>query len=279
MPDTPQGTGRIVIGQLRYQLTLLTRTPLAFVFGLLMPAALLAMDIGRRHVAPATLAADVGGLVVFGTLAIAYLSYTAGLIAAREAGVLRRWHATPLPAWGYFAGRMTAAAVMADAAALILLLVSATMAGLHLTAGMVISLVIAVAAAAVAVASAGTAIAPLLPSTQGANALLAITYIPLLSFSGGFGTVSTLPHWLTRAVTYLPIQPAVDAATHALASPGAVPGRDLLVLASWTVACLAISVRYFRWDPTRPRHATARDGARPVIDHPDRVQTHGLLDG
>jgi len=279
MPDKLPATGRLLTSQLRYQLTLLSRTPAAFVFGLLMPAVLLVLEVGRHHVAPAALAAAVGGLVVFGTLSIAYLTYASGLVAAREAGVLRRWHATPLPAWGYFAGRIAAAAVMADAAALILLLVSAAMAGLHITAGTAISLVVAVTLGAVALASAGTAITPLLPSTQGANAVLAITYLPLLFFSGGFGATSGLPHWLTRVVTYLPVQPAVDAATHALAGLGPVPGRDLLALAGWTVACLALSVRCFRWDPTRPRHAKARDGAPAGTKHPGRVPAQVLLDG
>jgi ABC-2 type transport system permease protein len=284
MPETPlPGTGRILIAQLRYQLTLLTRTPAAFVFGLIMPAVLLVLELGRRHAAPATLNAAVGGLVVFGLLAIAYLTYAAGLVAAREAGVLRRWHATPVPAWGYFAGRIAAATVMADAAALILLGVSAALNGLHPTAAAVISLLVAVTAGAVTLASAGTAITPLLPSSQGANGILALSYLPLLFFSGGFGATASLPHWLTRAVTYLPVQPAVDAATRALAHPGQVPGRDLLVLASWTAGCLALSARYFRWDPTRPRHAGARaavDRPSPVAaDHPSPVPARELVDG
>jgi ABC-2 type transport system permease protein len=279
MPDTLPGTGRVLITQVRYQLTLLIRTPAAFIFGLVMPAVLLVIEVGHSHVASARLTAAVGGLVVFGMLSIAYLTYTAGLVAARENGVLRRWHATPVPTWGYFAGRIAASAAVADAAALILLLVSAAMDGLHLTAGIVISMLIAVTAAAITLASAGTAIAPLMPSTQGANGLLAITYLPLLFFSGGFGSTSSLPHWLTRVVTYLPVQPAVDAATRALADPGQLPGRDLLVLAAWTVGCLALSVRYFRWDPTRPKHAAARTGARAGLDHPDRVPAHGLQNG
>jgi ABC-2 type transport system permease protein len=278
MPDPLPGTGRILIVQLRYQLTLITRTPAVFIFGLLMPAVLLFLEVGRHHVAVPALNAAVGGLVVFGMLSIAYLTYAAGLVAAREAGVLRRWHAAPLPAWGYFAGRIAAATAMADTAALILLLVAAAMDGLHLTAGAVFSLVIAVTLGAVALASAGTAITPLLPSTQGANGMLAVTYLPLLFFSGGFGDISGLPHWLTRVMTYLPVQPAVDAATHALAHPGSISGRDLLVLASWTVGCLALSVRCFRWDPTRPKHASARSGAHASLDPRGRARAHGLLD-
>jgi ABC-2 type transport system permease protein len=274
MPDALPGTGHLVLAQLRYQVTLITRTPAAFIFGMAVPAALLAMEVGRHHVATATLTATVGGLVGFGMLAIAYLTYAAGLIAAREAGVLRRWHAAPVPAWGYFAGRIAAATAMADVAALLLLAVGAGMCGLHLTPGAVISMVIAVTAGAITLASAGTAITPLLPSVQGANQILAISYLPLLFLAGGLGSVPGLPHWLVRATTYLPVQPAIDAATRALTDPGSIPGRDLLVLGSWTVACLALSARYFRWDPTRPKHATARGAS----NQPVRVPAHGLAD-
>jgi ABC-2 type transport system permease protein len=259
MSDTVlPGTGKLLRAQVRYQVTLITRTPAAFIFGMALSAVLLIMQIGRHHVATTTLTSTIGGLVVFGTLAIAYLTYASGLIAAREAGVLRRWHAAPVPAWGYFARRIAASVAMADAAALLLLVVEAGMCGLHLTPAAVVSMVIAVTAGAITMASAGTAITPLLPSVQGANGMLAMSYLPLLFLAGGFGSVSSLPHWLTRAMTYLPVQRAIDAATRALADPGVIPGRDLLVLGSWTVACLALSARYFRWDPSRPRHATTR---------------------
>jgi ABC-2 type transport system permease protein len=247
-------TRQLLLGQVRYQVTLITRTPAAFIFGMALPAVLLILQVGRHHAASASLNATIGGLVVFGLLAIAYLTYASGLIAAREAGVLRRWHAAPVPAWGYFAGRIAAATAMADVSALLLLLVGAGMCGLHLTAAAVLSMVIAVTAGAITLATAGTAITPLLPSVQGANGLLAMSYLPLLFLAGGLGSVSGLPHWLTRVMTYLPVQPAIDAATRALADPGTLPAHDLLVLGSWTVACLALSARYFRWDPTRPKH-------------------------
>jgi ABC-2 type transport system permease protein len=266
MSDTPPGTGRLVLAQLRYQVTLITRTPAAFIFGMAVPAVLLAVEAGRRHVAAATLTATVGGLVVFGLLAIAYLTYASGLTAAREAGVLRRWHAAPLPAWAYFAGRIAAATAMADVAALLLLLAGAGISGLHLTVATVVSMVIAVTAGAITLASAGTAITPLLPSVQGANGLLALSYLPLLFLAGGFGSAPGLPHWLTSAMAYLPVQPSIDAATRALADPGSVPGRDLLVLGCWTVVCLTLSARYFRWDPTRlkrARQVLTKPAARP----------------
>ncbi len=110
--------------------------------------------------------------------------------ARTRIGVLRRWRATPLPSWGYFAGRIVATVLLADAAALILVLVGVAMAGLHLTAGAVGGLLLAGSLGALALAAAGTAITPLLTSAQGANPLLTLTYLPLIIFSGGFGGLS-----------------------------------------------------------------------------------------
>jgi ABC-2 type transport system permease protein len=179
---------------------------------------------------------------------------------AREDGVLRRWRATPLPAWGYFAGRIAAAVLITDGAALILVLVGVAMAGLHLTGAGIAWLLVAGTAGGLALAAAGTAITRVIPSAQGANQLLALTYIPLIIFSGGFGGLSGLPHWLNTLMSYLPAQPMIDAVTRAL-EPGAgqsgpaLPGRDLAVLAAWAAGGLLLSARFFQWDPHRPRHA------------------------
>jgi ABC-2 type transport system permease protein len=256
----------MLTAQLRYQATLIMRTPRAFIFGLVMPALLLAVETSHHKGSTTAVTATVAGLVVFGMLNISYLTYAAGLVVAREDGVLRRWHASPLPAWAYFAGRIIAVTLMADAAGLILLLAGVSMAGLHLTVTGAACLILATTLGSIAVAAAGTAIAPLLPPGQGAYSLLGLTYVPLLLFGGGLGSASVLPHWLTTALTYLPVQPIIAAATTALQPHGTtMPARDLLVLAAWTVGALALSARFFRWDPTRPAHARKPAGNPPAI--------------
>jgi ABC-2 type transport system permease protein len=272
MDDSVRLPGPVPVlgGQLRYQLTLLLRTPRTLMAGLILPGALLALQLGRvQHIgqgaAADLLAARVAGLVVLGAMSVAYLTHASSLIVAREDGILRRWRATPLPSWGYFAGRITAAVLIADVAALILVLVGVAMAGLHLTVAGVVSLLVASTTGSLALAAAGTAITRLIPGAQGANQLLALTYIPLIIFSGGFGSLSGLPHWLNTLMSYLPAQPMIDAVTRALepAASGSglvLPGRDLAVLAAWAAGGLLLSVRFFQWDPHRPRHA--RSGAR-----------------
>src|SRR6516225_10187066 len=225
---------RLLAIQVRYQLTLLLRNPRSLMAGLILPGALLALQLGKGGgTDPAVLAARVAGLVVLGAMSIAYLIHASSLVVAREDGVLRRWRATPLPAWGYFTGRIIATVLLADAAGLI----------------------IAGTLGALALAAAGTAITPLITSAQGANSLLTLTYLPLIIFSGGFGELSGLPSWLSTLMSYLPAQPMITAVNRALGHSGSLPGRDLAVLAAWALSGLLISVRFFQWDPHRPRHA------------------------
>jgi ABC-2 type transport system permease protein len=257
---------RVVGGQVWYQLLLLMRNPRALMAGIVMPGLLLALRLGRFHHASAqpagTVAALVAGLIVFGILGTAYLSHAASLVIAREDGVLRRWRATPLPTWGYFTGRIAATVLAADASALVLVLVGVSMAGLHVTAGMAVSLLIAATLGGLAWAAVGTAVTAVIPTAQSTNPVLVLTFLPVLLFSGSLGDVNGLPQWLTTAASYLPAQPVIDAATRALSHTGPgialLPVRDLLVLMCWTLAGLLISVRFFRWNPHRPSHAARR---------------------
>jgi ABC-2 type transport system permease protein len=252
---------RVLAGQVRYQLLLLMRTPRALIAGIVMPGLLLALRLGRVHhvgaAAAGPVAGLVAGLVVFGILGTAYLTHASGLVIAREDGVLRRWRATPLPGWGYFTGRIIATVLIADASGLVLVLAGVAMAGLHVTAGMAVGLAIAVTLGALAWASVGTAVTAAIPTAQSANPILTLTFLPVLLFSGSLGSPSGLPHALKTVMSYLPAQPVIDAASHALSNPGftLMPARDLLILVCWMLAGLLISLRFFRWIPHRPSHS------------------------
>jgi len=255
-------THRVLPSQVRYQLLLLIRNPRALMAGIVVPALLLGLRLGRfHHVSPhatGQLAALVAGLIVFGILGTAYLTHAAGLVAAREGGVLRRWRVTPLPRWGYFAGRIIGTVLMVDASALVLVLAAVSMAGLHVTAGAALSLLVTATLGALAWAAVGTAITIVIPTAQSTNPVLLVTFLPVLLFSGSLGSVAGLPHWLTMAAGYLPARPLVDGATRALTHTSGITllsARDLLILLAWTLAALLVSARYFRWTPTRPSHA------------------------
>jgi hypothetical protein len=65
-------------------------------------------------------------------------------------------------------------------------------------------------------------------------------------------------------MSYLPAQPMIDAVARALGHSPTLPARDLAVLAAWALGGLVVSVRFFRWDPTRPRHARSAGAPNPA---------------
>jgi len=249
--------GPVLASQIRYQLTLLMRNPRAIAAGLILPGALLALERGSaQHITMAQAAPKIAGLVALSAIAIAYFSHANGLVVAREDGVLRRWRVSPLPAWAYFAGRIAATMLVTAAAGLILVLVAVGMTGVHLTAHAVLGLLVVDLLGALALAAAGTAITAVIPSAQSAQPMLMLTYIPLIVLSGAFGAIQSLPHWVNTAMTYLPVQPAIDAASRALQHNGAMmSAHDLAVLVGWVAGGLLLSFWCFRWDPHRPAHA------------------------
>jgi ABC-2 type transport system permease protein len=261
------GPGPVLASQIRYQLTLLVRNPRALAAGLVLPGCLLALEAGRnQHVTMAQAAPRIAGLVTLSAVAVAYFSYANALVIAREEGVLRRWHAAPLPSWAHFAGRIAAAMLLSVSAALVLLLVAVGMTGVHLGAHAVVGLVVIVMLGAVALSAAGTAITAIIPSAQSAQPVLMLTYLPLILLSGAFGAIQSLPHWLTTAVTYLPAQPMIDAASRALQHNGGaiMSVHDVAVLAGWVVGGLLVSVWTFKWDPHRPAHARPAEARTTV---------------
>jgi len=254
----------VLATQVRYQLTMLMRSPRALIAGLVMPGTLLALEAGKsQHVTMAAAAPRIAGLLAFSAVAVAFFTHANALVIAREEGVLRRWRVSPLPAWAYFAGRITATVLLTAASGLVLILVAMGMTGLHLTGHAMVGLLAADVLGALALTATGIALTPVIPSAQAAQPVLMLVYFPLVVLSGSFGAITQLPHWLTTAMTYLPAQPLINAISGVMQHAGGplMSGHDLAVLVGWAVGGLLISVWFFAWDPHRPAHAR-RAGAR-----------------
>jgi ABC-2 type transport system permease protein len=262
----------MIVGQVGYQVRLLTRTPRALWLAIFAPAGLLALRLGRishpgTHPAAASpVLALVAGLAVFGLLNTAFLTHAAGLVAARQDGVLRRWRLSPLPAGGYFAGRITATVLLAETGGLAVVMLGTVLAGLRLPAGSVVGLLAAFTVGAAAWAALGTAATIVVPSTEATFPVIGLVYLPVALLSGVLGLFPGEPGWLAGLLRYLPAQPLVDAVAAALRDPGgrllAVPGHDLVVLVGWAVAGLLAELRFFRWAPQVPARSRRPAGFR-----------------
>src|ERR1700722_4460671 len=120
--------------------------------------------------------------------------------------------------------------------------------------------VVALVFGAFAWAATATAVTAVIPTVEAAAPTFLLIYFPIILASGIFGSISE-PHWLATIATYLPAEPlthAVAAALGPTAGHALLPARDLIVLAAWTVAGLAVAGVTFRWEPHRPSPRTGR---------------------
>jgi ABC-2 type transport system permease protein len=256
--------GTLLVAQIRYQIRRLLASGRALAVGAGLPVILLVASKGKdAH-------PNVAGYAVFGLTITAFSTYGLRLVAAREAGVLKRWRATPLPRWCYFLGNIVATVLVAVAAGAVTILVAVVLygtqfgdgAGTHLTGSAALAVMVAFILGAFALAATATAFSSMIPTVEGAFPTVMFTYFPVMIISGVLFTINE-PHWLSTLASDLPIQPLIDAATHAVRhTSGApfLPARDMIVLASWAVGGLLASVILFRWEPHRP---TQRRPGRP----------------
>jgi ABC-2 type transport system permease protein len=243
----------LLLRQVAYQTRLLLRTPRVVAGGLVLPLLLLALRDGHPSGSQ-----TVAGLAAFGLLSTAYITHTSALVGARQAGVLKRWRATPLPSWCFFAGRLGATVLVAATGGLATVLVAAGLHDVHLQLVSLPGLLVALILGAVTWAMVGTAASALIPSVEAAWPLLGLTYLPLVVLSGSFGTVTGLPAWLSSLVRYLPAQPLIESTSRALQGRVPFSAHDLAVELAWAAFALLAAQRWFSWAPHAPgrrRHA------------------------
>lgn len=249
----------LLLLQIRYQARLLMANGRAMVIGIGLPVILLITSSnGHGHV-PDRL---VAGPAVFGLTLTAWNTYGIRLVAAREAGILKRWRSTPLPRSCYFVARILASVMVAVLAGAITVLVSVLLFHTHLSADTALGLLIVFVLSAAAWAAAATALTAAVSTVESASPIFILVYFPVIIVSGVLGTINE-PRWLHTVARYLPAQPSIQGATGALRRiPGTplVPAHDVLVLGAWIVVGLAATLATFRWEPSRPKQQRA---ARP----------------
>jgi ABC-2 type transport system permease protein len=263
-PAKLPGAWPLLVGQVSYQVRLLTRTPRAILAGVILPILLLVLtSTGSKHSSAVEnpLMISTG---TFGLISTAYTTHAIALVSARESGVLRRWRATPMPVWCLFAGRVVATVLLALTGVVVTVALGVISYKASVHVGGAIELLLVMALGALAWTAIATGVTGLIQTMDSAAPLLSMTYLPIVVLSGAmFGAISGLPHWLTTFVEYLPAQPIVDAAIRSVSAQhgmAALPVRDIAVLLGWAILGIVVAPLLFRWDPHRPSHHAAAPG-------------------
>jgi ABC-2 type transport system permease protein len=239
--------------QLRYEQKIFWRSREAAVFIFIFPLLLYALlgsvygdDIDGVPAVDILLA----GLFGYGAANTAFAGLAIALVVRREAGVLKRLRATPLPPTTYLAAVLLSTLVTFALQAVSLL----ALGGLVFDASMPknwLGFAGAIVLGVACFAGMGLAAAALIRSAEGVSAVVNVVVLPMAFLSGAFGPTRDFPAVLQAIADVLPLTYFIDIVDGVyldgdsfFADPGA-----LAVVLAWGAAGLVVALVRFGWMP------------------------------
>jgi ABC-2 type transport system permease protein len=262
----------LAFGQVRYQVLLLLRSPIGTFTALVVPVMILvAMNVATPQMAVRELHgvpyADflAPAMATFALLNACYVNVITSVVIARDNGVLKRLHGTPLPLWAYVLGRMAAAACVAVASIVVVLGVGVVFLHVHLAAARLTALAGVTGLGIVSFTTLGTAVSTLVPRPDSALPIAYGTLLPLGFVSDLFFPATAAPEWLRQGAAAFPIAPIARSA-EAIFVPGSsgwpMSHAQLVVVLAWTGGAALVTAAAFRWEPGAAQVRLLRRSAR-----------------
>lgn len=250
----------LALGQVRYQLLLLLRSPLGFFITLVIPLLLL---VSLNVVHPSSAAAGAAGRLryaqfltpavsAFCLINACYVTTVTSMVLAREEGILKRLRGTPLPAWTYLGGRSGSALVISLVSVAIIIVTGVSFFHVIIVWRAIGYFAASAGLGMVCFFLLGVAVTMAVPKTDAALPVAYGTMLPLAFISDVFFPSVHAPHWLYDLASAFPVAPVARAmeasfkpATHAWP----MPATGLLVVLGWSAAAAAVIALGFRWEP------------------------------
>jgi ABC-2 type transport system permease protein len=252
------GTLGLVLHQSRYDLIGFLRNGQARFFTLVLPLLFLVIFVGvfGNHTVRSTgVKAStyyVPGISALGLIASSFVNLVISITAQREAGILKRRRATPVPAWVLIAGRSLTAIAVSLVVMSVLLAVGRFAYGVHLPTSTIPGIAVSAILGSVTFCVLGYALSSAIRSEDAAQPMVQAIMLPLYFISGVFIPNVNLPSWMRHVAEIFPVQHLADALHHAYdpATHGiGLVWTDLAVLAAWMVGGLLVALRRFSWTP------------------------------
>lgn len=255
-PEARRG-GALAWRQVGYQLLLLTRSPLGTFTVFAVPLMLLGAlsivngpDSMKDQGFPRYADFIAPAMASFALLNACYINVATSVVTAREAGVLKRLHSSPLPLWGYVAGRIGAAVVVGGLAFWVVLLTGALLLHMPLDAARFGMLTALAVLGAVTFSLLGVALSTVVHSADSALPVAYGTFLPVAFVSNVFFPIGHAPAALRHVAEALPVSAASTAAERVvLTGTWSLTGVHLVVLLAWGALGGVVTLRLFSWEP------------------------------
>ncbi len=192
----------------------------------------------------------VPGIATFAVITACYTNIAISVTFARDTGLLKRIHGTPLPGWAYVLARILHAVVISVILVAIVAAFGRVFYDVDLPTGVsLVRFVVTLLVGAASFSALGLAITTVIPNADASPAIVNATILPLLFVSGVFIPVTdSTPGWVDTVGKIFPIRHFVDAMNAAfLGTP--FHWADVLFVLLWGVAGLVVASRFFSWEP------------------------------
>jgi ABC-2 type transport system permease protein len=245
----------LLLHQTRYDLRAFMRNRQARFLTVALPLILLVIfvgvfgdhTVGADHVKASTY--YVPGLSALAVIASSFFNLVISITAQREAGILKRRRATPVPPWVLVGGRTAAAVAVSLATTAVMLAVARGAYGVDVSASAAPAAAVTIIVGSVAFCSIGYALSTRIRSADAAQPMVQAIMLPLYFVSGIFIPAANLPAWLQQVARLFPVEHLADGLHHAYAPGAGIDWADIAVLAVWAAAGLTIALRRFSWTP------------------------------
>ena len=171
------------------------------------------------------------------------------VIQQRQAHIIKRLGSTPLRRSTLVLGDLVFRMIVILASAALIILVGRLVFDFQMI-GNWLSLCGIILLGSLVFVSLGYLIAALVKTQESAIPAIQIVNLPMMILSGTFFSVANMPAFVEPLVKMLPLTYVNDALRQIMVSgtPLHPMTTDIAVLAAWAVACLAVTIRFFKWD-------------------------------
>ena len=248
-----RGDAAIALGQVRYELLMLVRTPRRMFFTAALPimflvtfSALYGNDPVKDEGGRGMLTLFIPGILSYGLIMATFTSVAAVITMLRDEGVLKRVRGTPVPYWAYMAGHVGCVALASVAMTVIVLAVGVIF-GVDVPWHAMPGIVTAVIVGGAAFTALGFGIVAFVKKADSGPMVVNLLILPLSFISGVWGQPPT--GTLLDIARIFPVERLAHALQHAYdpaVSGAAVSPKDLLVLAVWAAVGMRLGQRFMR---------------------------------
>src|SRR5579862_9389152 len=191
----------------------------------------------------------VPGILAYGIISTTFVNMAISTAILRDEGVLKRMQGTPLPRWAYVAARIGSTFLVMVAMTIVVLVLGTTIWGLHLRAGALPGLVLALLLGTAAFTSLGIGITRFTPNAESGPVIVNLLVLPLTFISNIWFPTDSLPRALREIANVFPIKGLANALQYVF-DPRyhgvGINGSAVETLAIWTIVGIYLMVRFLQ---------------------------------